>query len=79
MTGKLPRPRPGKLAGMILAEFLGWSEEDWAATLGIAGVFFVAFPILVHGIVGYIAAQIAGERKENQAIARGEDIGPSRG
>jgi hypothetical protein len=62
---------------MLLADFLGWNGDEWADTLGIAGVFFIAFPLLVHGIVGYIAAQIMGERQQNQAYARGEDSGSS--
>ena len=57
---------------MILADFLGMSSQGWTDTIGIVGVFFVAFPLLVHGIVGFIAAQVIGERQENQAYARGE-------
>ncbi len=64
---------------MILADFLGWNGQEWTDTIGIVGVFFVAFPLLVHGLVGYIAAQIMGERQQNQAIARGEDAGASGG
>ena len=64
---------------MIIADFLGWNDEDWLATAGIAGVFFVFFPLLVNALLVYIAAQIAGERAENQAHARGEDVGPSEG
>ena len=48
------------------------------ATLGLVGVFFVAFPLLVNGLVVYIAAQILGERSQNQAYARGDDTGSSR-
>jgi hypothetical protein len=62
---------------MLLADFLGWNADEWKDTLGIVGVFFIAFPLLVHGLVGYIAAQIMGERQQNQAIARGEDAGAS--
>jgi len=43
------------------------------------GVFFIAFPLLVHGIVAYIAASIMGERQQNQAYARGEDTGSMQG
>jgi hypothetical protein len=53
----------------ILAE---GSSPSWEATLGLVGVFFVFFPLLVHALVGLIAAQIFGERKENQAYARRE-------
>ena len=42
------------------------------ATLGLVGVFFVAFPLLVNGLVVYIAAQVLGERAQNQALERGD-------
>ena len=77
MAMQLPGTGPGNLRGMILADFLGWNADEWKDTLGIAGVFFVAFPLLVHGIVGYIAAQVIGERQQNQAYARGEDASSS--
>jgi hypothetical protein len=34
-------------------------------TLGLVGVFFVFFPLLVNVIVVFIAAQVLGERQEN--------------
>jgi hypothetical protein len=58
---------------MPLADFLGWSAKDWDATLGLAGVFFVFFPLLVNGLIVFIIAQVMGERSQNQAYARGED------
>ena len=64
---------------MPLADFLGWSPDDWDATLGLVGVFFVLFPLLVNGIVVFIIAQILGERSQNQAYARGDDAGSSSG
>jgi phage shock protein PspC (stress-responsive transcriptional regulator) len=64
---------PATLAAMPLADFLGWDSQDWRDTLGLVGVFFIAFPLLVHAIVGYIVASVIGERRENQALARGED------
>jgi len=57
---------------MVLADFLGWNTEDWDATIGLVGVFFVFFPLLVNGIVVFIIAQAIGERSQNQAYARGE-------
>jgi hypothetical protein len=39
------------------------------ATFGIVIVFFVAFPILVQGLIGYAAAQALGERNENQRLS----------
>ncbi len=77
MAGELPATVAGNLRAMILADFLGWNADEWKDTLGIVGVFFVAFPLLVHGLVGYIAAQIIGERQQNQAYASGEDAGSS--
>lgn len=56
----------------MLADFLGWNSDDWDATLGLVGVFFVAFPLLVNGLVVFIIAQAIGERAQNQAYARGE-------
>jgi hypothetical protein len=57
---------------MVLAEFLGWTSKDWDATIGLVGVFFVFFPLLVNGIVVFIIAQAIGERSQNQAYARGD-------
>jgi phage shock protein PspC (stress-responsive transcriptional regulator) len=57
---------------MLLADFLGWTSDDWDATIGLAGVFFVFFPLLVNGIVVFIIAQVIGERAQNLAYARGE-------
>ena len=48
------------------------------STIGLAAVFFVAFPILVQGLIAYAVAQALGERRENLAYARGE-VGPSQG
>jgi hypothetical protein len=64
---------------MVLADFLGWSADDWDATFGLAGVFFVFFPLLVNGLVVFIIAQALGERTQNQAYARGEELDASRG
>ena len=64
---------------MILADFLGWNGQEWRDTLGLVGLFFVLFPLLAHGLIGLAVAQVLGERQENQAYARGEEVGPSRG
>jgi hypothetical protein len=64
---------------LVLADFLGWNADDWDATLGLVGVFFVAFPLLVNGLVVFIIAQVIGERTQNQAYARGEALDPSQG
>ena len=41
-------------------------------TLGLVGLFFVVFPILVQGLIAYAIAQALGERQQNLAYARGE-------
>ncbi len=64
---------------MLLADFLGWDKFDWEATAGLVGVFFVAFPLLVNGLVVFIIAQAIGERTQNQAYARGDDADASSG
>ena len=43
--------------------------SDTAATLGLIAVFFVMFPILVQGVLAFIAAQVAGEKSENDEYA----------
>ena len=64
---------------MLLADFLGWTADDWDATLGLAGVFFVFFPLIVNALIVFIIAQALGERTQNQAYARGEELDSSRG
>ena len=44
--------------------------SDVAATLGLVGVFFVLFPILVHVLIGLAVGQALGERAENQAYRK---------
>ena len=63
---------------MPLADFLGMNGDEWRDTLGLVIVFFVAFPLLLHGLIGLAAAQIMGERRENQALVHGEDSGSER-
>ncbi len=48
-------------------------------TLGLVGLFFVVFPILVQGLIAYAIAQALGERQQNLAYARGETTGESQG
>ena len=50
---------------------LGLSSTS--ATLGLAGVFFVLFPLLAHGLIGFAVAQALGERADNQRYAAGID------
>ncbi|MBI5104677.1 MAG: hypothetical protein HZB46_06780 [Solirubrobacterales bacterium] len=35
------------------------------ATIGLVGVFFVLFPLLLHGLIGFAVAQSIGEREDN--------------
>jgi hypothetical protein len=45
------------------------------ATLGLAIVFFVVFPLLLHGLIGFAVAQSLGEHQENLEYleGRGDD------
>lgn len=38
----------------------------WEATFGLAIVFFVAFPLLAHGLLGLAVGGAIGERRQNQ-------------
>ena len=44
---------------------------DLQATLGLVGVFFVLFPVLVQGLIGFAIVQVLGERAENQEYRAG--------
>ncbi len=46
------------------------ASEALAMTLGIVLVFFVAFPLLAHGLIGFAIAQVIGEKRENEEYAR---------
>jgi hypothetical protein len=48
------------------------------ATFGIVIVFFVVFPILGQGLIGFALAQVAGERAANERYRAG-DAGESQG
>ena len=61
---------------MPLADFLGWNSQEWRDTIGLVAVFFIAFPLLAHALIGYAVAQAMGERRENQAYLHGEEAGP---
>jgi hypothetical protein len=41
------------------------------ATFGLVIVFFVAFPLLAHGLIGFAVAQSLGEREENLEYLEG--------
>lgn len=53
---------------MVIADFLGWSSQDWTDTFGLVIVFFVAFPLLAHGLIGVAVAGGLGEKQENDKI-----------
>lgn len=38
----------------------------FSITFSLVLVFFVVFPLLAHGLIGFAAAQALGERAENQ-------------
>lgn len=40
--------------------------DAFSATFGLLIVFAVAFPALVHVLVGFVIAQVLGERRQNQ-------------
>jgi hypothetical protein len=44
------------------------------ATFGLVIVFFVIFPLLLHGLIGFALAQSAGEHHDNvEYFEAGED------
>ncbi|HEU4975514.1 MAG TPA: hypothetical protein VFT50_10535 [Baekduia sp.] len=43
----------------------------WQATFGLVIVFFVFFPLLAHGLLGFAVAQSLGERQENLEFLEG--------
>ncbi len=44
-----------------------------AATIGLLAVFAGVFPILVQGILAFIAAQVAAEKQQNDRYRHGRD------
>jgi hypothetical protein len=51
----------GTIAGMVVA------LSAWAATLGLVGVFFVLFPVLVNVLIGFAVGGVLGEKAANDA------------
>jgi hypothetical protein len=44
------------------------------ATFGLVVVFFVIFPALLHGLIGFALAQSAGEHQDNlEFLEAGQD------
>lgn len=54
---------------MLLADFLGWSAQDWTDTAGLIVIFGVATPLLIQGLIVFAAAQARGEKAENEKHA----------
>jgi purine-cytosine permease-like protein len=40
--------------------------DDVSSTIGLLAVFGVAFPALVHVLIGFAIAQVLGERDQNR-------------
>lgn len=47
--------------------------SPFKATFGLVIVFFVIFPLLLHGLIGFAAAQSAGEHQDNLEHHEGDD------
>jgi hypothetical protein len=47
----------------------------WTATFGLVLIFFVVFPVLVHGLLVFIGIATAGEHAENREFL---ERGPER-
>jgi len=45
---------------------LVFALSAWKATFGLVLVFFVIFPVVVHGLLVFIGAATVGERGENK-------------
>ena len=67
------RAPPGRVAS---APMIALSSTQ--ATLGLVVVFFVVFPLLLHGLIGFAVAQVLGERAENQEFTAGTEQPSSR-
>ena len=60
-AGRPARPRLRYARPMLLAE-LSYAMKF---NIGLIGVFFVVFPLLVNGLIGFAAAQAMVEKREN--------------
>lgn len=45
------------------------------STIGLAVTFFVVFPILAQGLIGFAIAQVMGERQQNAEYRSGHSDG----
>lgn len=46
--------------------------SPFKATFGLVIVFFVIFPLLLHGLIGYALAASAGEHQDNLELLEGD-------
>ena len=46
--------------------------SPFKATFGLVVVFFVIFPALLHGLIGYALAASAGEHQDNLELLEGD-------
>jgi hypothetical protein len=46
--------------------------SPFKATFGLVIVFFVIFPLLLHGLIGYALAASAGEHQDNLELMEGD-------
>lgn len=42
-------------------------------TIALIAIFFVLFPVVLHGLIGAAVAVTLGERRQNAAYARGDE------
>lgn len=63
---------------MVLTALLAMSALK--ATLGLVIIFFVLFPLLIHGLILFSGAQVAREHRENARYLDGvdDDVGAKR-
>ena len=45
--------------------------SDVSATIGLLAVFVGLFPVIVQGLLAFIAAQVAGEHRQNEEYRNG--------
>ena len=45
-------------------------------TVALVAIFFVLFPVVLHGLIGAAVAVTFGERRQNQEYEHGEAAGP---
>lgn len=46
----------------------------FSSTFGLVVVFFVIFPALAQGLIGFALVQTAAEHRDNEALIDGTDV-----